>query len=123
MSTGSVESGGRGAEQSGRDRSADGLEASRDEGHKILKLRVVAVLQPALDPVDAVDHGTVMAAAETGADLREGRLGEIAREVHGDVARVGHVLSAAIAAQIVDVQAELAGDLCLLYTSPSPRDS
>src|SRR5450756_1594917 len=65
LSTGSVERRGRGGEQSGRDCSVDGLEAGRDEGHEILKLRVVAVLQLALDLVDGVDHGGVMAAAET----------------------------------------------------------
>ena len=55
----------------------------------------------------------VVAAAEARADLRQRGLGEVAREVHGDVPRVGHVLGAAVAAQVVDVQAELAGDLGL----------
>ena len=56
----------------------------------------------AVELVDGVDHGGVVAAAETRADLRQGRLGEIAGEVHGDVARVSHVLGAAVAAELID---------------------
>src|SRR5581483_9522952 len=44
-----------------------------------------------------VDHGRMVAAAELLADLRQGRVGELAREVHGDLARVDDVLRAAVA--------------------------
>jgi hypothetical protein len=71
LSTGFVETKGRGCEERDRARSVYGLEACRDEGHKILELRIVAVLQLAVDLVDAVDDGGMVAAAETGADLRQ----------------------------------------------------
>ena len=71
LCTGSAETRGREGEQSGRGRSVHGLEASRDEGHKILELGVVAILQLALDLVDAMDDGGVVAAAEARTDLRQ----------------------------------------------------
>ena len=76
--TGCVGGGGRGVERGARDRSVDSLETGRDEGYEVLKLGIVAVLQLAVDFVDAVDHGGVVAAAEAGADLWQRRLGEIA---------------------------------------------
>src|SRR5450756_1176567 len=71
LSTGSVERRGSGGGQSGRDRSVDGLEAGRDEGHEILKLCVVAVLQLALDLVDGVDHGGVICLLYTSPSPRD----------------------------------------------------
>lgn len=44
LSTQFAESRSRGGQQSRRERSADGLEASRDKSHEILELSVVAVL-------------------------------------------------------------------------------
>src|SRR3954471_1568053 len=46
-------------------------------------------LQQARDLVDAVQHRRVVAAAELGADLGQRRVGQLAAQVHGDVARVG----------------------------------
>ena len=71
LPTGSVESGRRDGERSGGDRLVSGLEAGADEGHQILQLRVVAVFQLALDFVDTMDNGGVVAAAKTSADLRQ----------------------------------------------------
>src|SRR5674476_1279446 len=51
--------------RSGRGGSVYGLESVRDYAHEMLELRVGAVLQLALDLVDAGDHGGVMAAAES----------------------------------------------------------
>ena len=89
------------------------LEAGADEFDEVVQLRVVPVLELALDLVDGVDDGGVVTAAEARADLRQRGLGEIARQVHGDLARVGDLLRAAVAAQVVDVQAELPRDLGL----------
>lgn len=50
--------------------SVSGLESRGDEGHEILELRVVTVLELPLDLVHGVDDSGVMAAAELGADLR-----------------------------------------------------
>src|SRR6476469_10617745 len=56
--------------------------------------------QQARDLVDAVQHRGVVAAAELGADLRQRRIGQFAAQIHGDVARVGDRLLAAVAAQV-----------------------
>src|SRR5712691_10093495 len=45
-----------------------------------------------------VDDGGVVAAAEFLADLRERRVGQLAREVHRDLARVDDVMRALVAA-------------------------
>ena len=43
-----------------------------------------------VDAVDRVDHGGVVATADAAADLGEAVVGELAREVHGDLAGGGH---------------------------------
>ncbi len=71
------------------------------------------VLELPFDLVDGVDDRGVVTAAEARADLRQRRLGEVARQVHGDLAGIRHLLRAAVAAQVVDVHAELARHLGL----------
>ena len=42
-----------------------------------------------LDLADRVDDGGVVSAVEGGGDLREGEIGELAAEVHGELAGTG----------------------------------
>src|ERR671914_341905 len=61
----------------------------------------------------SVHHRGVVAAAERLPYLRQGLIGELAREVHGDLARVGEVLRAALSDEVGLGDAEVAADLVL----------
>ena len=92
-----------------------------------------------------VHDGGVVLAAELVADFGQGQFGQFAAQIHGDLARVGDLPGLSGADELVqgdlevlrggvldgvggDVDVAFVGkdvaqcDLCLLYTSPSPRD-
>src|SRR5262249_33238308 len=54
----------------------------------LLELRVL--LDHRLKLGDCVEHGGVVLAAEGAADIAQGSVGELTREVHGDLAGEGH---------------------------------
>jgi len=60
-----------------------------------------------------VEDGAVIATTEGFTDFREGRFGEFAREIHGDLAREGDVLRATLACHIGDADVEVLGDFSL----------
>src|SRR5215213_1628094 len=60
-----------------------------------------------------VHDGGVVAAAERLTYLREGLVGELAREIHGDLARIGETLRAALADEVGLRDTEVAADLVL----------
>src|SRR5215208_3437988 len=60
-----------------------------------------------------VHDGGVVAAAERLTYLREGLVGELAREIHGDLARIGEGLRAALADEVGLRDTEVAADLVL----------
>src|SRR5207247_6989981 len=66
-----------------------------------------------------VDGRRVVAAAELLADLRKRRVGEFAREVHRDLARIDDVLRAPVAGELVEREAEALRDELL---DPLDRD-
>src|SRR5207248_1179024 len=63
------------------------------------------------------NDGRVVAAAELLAELRQRGVRQLAREVHGDLARVDDVLGALVAAELLEGELEALGDELL-----DPRD-
>src|SRR3954453_8721503 len=71
-------------------------------------------------PPAGVQDGGVVAAAEGAADRRQRLVGQLAREVHGDLARPGHGRSAAGGQQLVERDSER-GTRLLLYLAHGAR--
>src|SRR6266576_3886620 len=68
--------------------------------HKVVDRPVLA--NHARDLRGRVDHRGVVAAAELLADLRQRGVGQLARAVHRDLARVDDVLRALVAAELLE---------------------
>src|SRR5215204_3104755 len=105
----------------GRAKSSTGLANLLDPGseflHKVVHRAILA--NQARDLARRVDHGGVIAPAELLADLRQRRVGELAREVHRDLARVHDVLGALVAAELLEREPEAVGDG---FLDPLDRD-
>src|SRR5213078_5296592 len=76
--------------------------------HEVVHRAVLA--NHARDFRGGVDNGRVVAPAELLADLGQRRVCELAREVHRDLARVDDVLRAAVAAELLEREAEALAD-------------
>src|SRR2546429_4330115 len=85
--------------------------------HEVVHRAVLA--NQARDLGGRVDDRRVVAAAELLADLRKRRVGELAREVHRDLAGIDDVLRAPVAGELVEREAEALRDELL---DPLDRD-
>src|SRR6266511_4820148 len=88
--------------------SADLLHTSGEFLHKVVD-RSVLTDEPG-DFGRGVDDRGVVATAEFPADLGQRGVGELAREIHRDLARVDDVLRAPVAAELVHRQLEALGN-------------
>ena len=84
--------------------------------------------EQSLDLLDGVQNGGVILAAEGAADFGEGGVGELAGEVHGDLARERDGLGAVLGAHVGELDAEEVGRLALdcsmvMIFSSSPQRS
>src|SRR2546421_2550853 len=85
--------------------------------HEVVHRAVLA--DQARDLGGRVDDRRVVAAAELLADLRERRIGELAREVHRDLAGIDDVLRASVAGELFEREAEALRDE---FLDPLDRD-
>src|SRR5690606_23173954 len=82
------------------------LDAVGEFGDLVEQVPVLAHL--AVDLPDGVEHRGVVAAAELGADLRQGQVRQLAAQVHRDLAGRGDGGDAAGAGEVVHGDAEVA---------------